>query len=430
MDKELFLFIENNLSDSLVVFFSAASAKSFTGYKLIKDLNINKLFIRDPQRSWYNERINGLSDDIDDLINKISKITSNYEKRNIYFIGGSMGGYAALLCGLKLNVGNILAFSPQMIIDSRMPNMPNSSYIIKYKNIYDLIENTDIKSTNIDVWFGAEDLVDIYQLSQLKNYKQINIFPIKFSPHNVMNYFHKLNFLKPLVCSYIENKKYNFGYVIEQTFFDKNITDIISDAILLYYNKDYKYTIKKLCSLESHFNSSSIYYWLGLCFFKNNNFLLSEKYFKIALDFFPNSDEVYYQLALLYMVNKKNHLAEYSIKKAMDLAPAITATHLNKLGSILMLQNKLKDSLDIQLKALDLATENSEIHYQLGIIYFKLLNFRKSLYHYQESYRINPNKELTKKHILTTKKTYINQVINDFKLLSKYDLINFIENEI
>jgi len=75
MNQEYFLYEKCDNSNKLVIFLSAASSKSFTGYKLIQDIYINKLFIRDPNRSWYHNKINGVSENIDDLIRKIDKIS-------------------------------------------------------------------------------------------------------------------------------------------------------------------------------------------------------------------------------------------------------------------------------------------------------------------------------------------------------------------
>ncbi|HHD81375.1 MAG TPA: hypothetical protein ENK99_07310 [Campylobacterales bacterium] len=108
------LFVENKNSSKLVVYFSSAGAKSFEGYSLLSKYQSNKLFIRDDLKTWYNGIIPKVSTSADSMLEYLQPIIEKFSKNDIIFLGSSMGAYAAILFGIKLEIGKVIAFSPQI----------------------------------------------------------------------------------------------------------------------------------------------------------------------------------------------------------------------------------------------------------------------------------------------------------------------------
>ena len=79
-------------SSELLIIFSGAGAKSFNCFKLLKNYPINKLFIRDATRSWYQNPVSGHWQDMDSMIAQIKVVSENFECSRITCMGGSMGG--------------------------------------------------------------------------------------------------------------------------------------------------------------------------------------------------------------------------------------------------------------------------------------------------------------------------------------------------
>ena len=320
-----------------------------------------------------------------------------------------------------------------MILNSRMPNMPRETPL-KYNNIYDILKNTSIINSNINsninIYFGSEDIVDVYQLSQILEYPEIKIFPVKYSPHNVMHTFNEIGHLKKLINSFIYNKEFKFTYVEETLFFDKKLVSNISIAVDLYYNKkDYNKALEYLNIINNkNLLWGGFYSFIGLIYDKLHVIEKSEKYFLKALIFFPYSEYIYMQLGLLNIKYKKFKEAEECFLRSIKYAPAVTDIHLNKLGIALMLQNKLNKSLEIQYQALEKSDVNSEIYYQIGLLYFKLGNYIEALHNYKKSYELNPSKENTIKHIRTTKKYLLLSCFKEIGCSSKDEMIDFIED--
>jgi acetyltransferase-like isoleucine patch superfamily enzyme/Flp pilus assembly protein TadD len=418
--EDCFLFIEDKSSNKLAVFFSAAVAPSFTGFKMLEPYSINKLFIRDPTQSWYGRKIEGFANGPDDIKDEIKKITDKFKPENIIFMGESMGGYAALLFGILLKVGRIIAFGPQMILNSKMPNMPKRHTELKYQNLYEILKEK-IPKTKIDIWFGAEDLADVYNISDARYISNIKIFPVKHSPHNVFFYVDGLNLLKPLFDFYIIGKGSMIKYKIEALFFNDIIVNAIKDAIDDFYNdklNEAKFKLEKLS--QFHHKWSGIFIQLGIICVKLKNFDLAEYYYNKALNCSPELDTVYYEKGLLNLYKKEFENAEKNFKKTLELANSDAMT-LHKCSIALMKQNKIEEALSIQLKTLSKISGNSEIHYQLGLLYFKLKNFEKALENFMIAYKLNPSKELALKHIINIRTILANvaQKNKDINILSQ-----------
>ena len=67
-----FHFSPCNESNELIIVFSGAGEKIFNCFKLLYNYPINKLFIRDTTRSWYQHPVKNHWDNIDEMIELIS----------------------------------------------------------------------------------------------------------------------------------------------------------------------------------------------------------------------------------------------------------------------------------------------------------------------------------------------------------------------
>lgn len=101
-----FFLHEQRGSRKLLVVFSAASAKSFTGYKLVQPLDMDLLFVRDPARSWYHGDTEGHWNGAAEMAEKVGGVARKYDRENVYLFGSSMGGYAALIVSHLLDIPN------------------------------------------------------------------------------------------------------------------------------------------------------------------------------------------------------------------------------------------------------------------------------------------------------------------------------------
>ena len=111
-------------SKVLYLFFGGIQAgigmPPFEFYKASGIINENKIFLRDFSQSWYHAGLHGISSDIDSTALYIENVIDEIGPEKIYFVGNSMGGYAAMLFHVLLAKGEAIAFAPQTFISSEL----------------------------------------------------------------------------------------------------------------------------------------------------------------------------------------------------------------------------------------------------------------------------------------------------------------------
>lgn len=136
---------------NLFVFFSAAGRSSgktiFNRISWCNKLNGFCLYIEDPMykkhpglsAGWYfgTNNISYLEYAIE-IVKKVAQ-KQNISNENIFFVGSSSGGYAALFCANKIDYSNAYAYNPQIYLN-RAPEYPNFNKITQI----DLSTDSDI----------------------------------------------------------------------------------------------------------------------------------------------------------------------------------------------------------------------------------------------------------------------------------------------
>lgn len=79
-------------------------------------LATKRLFLRDPEQAWYQRGLPGVSDHIDGVAEHLAARVAASGAERVVMVGNSMGGYAALLFGARLDVDEVVAFAPQSFL--------------------------------------------------------------------------------------------------------------------------------------------------------------------------------------------------------------------------------------------------------------------------------------------------------------------------
>lgn len=387
------LFVENKNSSKLVVYFSSAGAKSFEGYSLLSKYQSNKLFIRDDLKTWYNGIIPKVSTSADSMLEYLQPIIEKFSKNDIIFLGSSMGAYAAILFGIKLEIGKVIAFSPQIVLNPAMPFTPAKP--VKYDDLSKLIMKN--KQTDIDIWFGEGEPIDLYHIHHILNAKNVSFFPIKGAPHNVLYYLKQNLTLHDLFDFYFDNKKMLYP-IHNPSFVKNNISHIkiIHDVIKKFYLEKNFNTTTLLKSIK-HYPLPAKNYLQGMIYMKKNNFLDAITEFKQALHSQPLCYDCSYQMALSYLKIGKASLAEPALKHAIKHYPATSAQLYARLAESQRLQGKIDKGKDNALKSLSIDTQNLWAHYQLGLIANREKDFNEAIKHLSFILKHKPNWDEVKK---------------------------------
>ncbi len=198
--------IEVNLSKnstSLYIFFGGISAgiamPPFEFYKSAKIINENKIFIRDFSQCWYQDGLAGLSEDIDSTATEIKLRIDNLNPDKIFFVGNSMGGYAAILFNKLIGVGQSIAFSPQTFIssdlrlkykDNRWEAQINTMHkkCLRKKKVLDLkpILLSSENQNKISIFLSKKNRLDHIHASHIKDINGIHIHEFDERSHNIV----------------------------------------------------------------------------------------------------------------------------------------------------------------------------------------------------------------------------------------------------
>jgi len=115
--------VETELStngSNLYIFFGGLGSEigmpPFEFYNFSKIINENKIFIRDLAQCWYHDGLPGISNDIYSTAKYIQRQVESLKPKKIFFVGNSMGGYAAILFANLIGKGEVIAFAPQTFI--------------------------------------------------------------------------------------------------------------------------------------------------------------------------------------------------------------------------------------------------------------------------------------------------------------------------
>lgn len=131
-DKDDYYF-ENNSSDILLVTFAGMgwidSLPTFIFYNFLKQYkNMDKLFLRDIKSRYYLTGLKNNNNSLIETLELIRELINCKKYKKIYAIGTSAGGFASILFGHLLNFDKVIAFSPQVVLNSKKDNIIEDKY--------------------------------------------------------------------------------------------------------------------------------------------------------------------------------------------------------------------------------------------------------------------------------------------------------------
>lgn len=166
----------------LIIVFSSVNSNGFSFSKQFSDLSINKVFVRDKLDAWYQKGTGSYTTSVEGLAGKLSEIIASTQPSRTLTFGTSMGGYASILFGNLINVDAVIASSPQTLLDSRLPHTPSSDFSdYKYFDLSKILRSDYADRRHI-VFSGADDLVDLYNISRAA-WRQLQHIPVKGQDH-------------------------------------------------------------------------------------------------------------------------------------------------------------------------------------------------------------------------------------------------------
>lgn len=88
----------------------------FEFYSSAKIIEENKIFLRDFSQAWYQNGLPGVGHTFYSVGDFIEQKIAELEPEEVFFVGNSMGGYAAILFASLVGKGTAIAFAPQTFV--------------------------------------------------------------------------------------------------------------------------------------------------------------------------------------------------------------------------------------------------------------------------------------------------------------------------
>ncbi|KAF0092731.1 MAG: hypothetical protein FD128_2849, partial [Hyphomonadaceae bacterium] len=158
---------------------------------------VNTIFVKDFKQCWYQQGLLGLSDSIQETVEIIKKQLPENQK-NIYTIGTSAGGYAAILFGALLGADKIVAFAPQTILTkpifrkfkSLESKQGDIDFDGEFANLKKLLETLDFKGS-IHIHYGQKNLIDKAEAEHLAHLQFVHLHPWETNSHVIAGWLKK-----------------------------------------------------------------------------------------------------------------------------------------------------------------------------------------------------------------------------------------------
>ncbi len=402
-NTDSFYFMPCIESDQLLIVFSGAGSKRrFTGFKLLKDYPINRLFILDKTRSWYQNPVAGQWQNIDGMVERIRTVADRFKPNNIICMGGSMGGYAAMVTAAKLRAGRALLFSPQTVLDHRLPNNPPAHIKPRYADAFSLLVQSP--DTQVKIYVGTEDEADLYNVSPAQRYRGFDIEFIYGAPHNLMVFLFQRNMLLELISSYLENRQPRILYpefnLLDRRDLYRNICDFVRG---LYFDEsDYQSLNSLLDTLPPGW--PAVYHWRGKLHAKFGDHIKAVEQFEQAVALNDKDDDaIFKNLGLSAIQTREYKKAEQAFRKADEISQTPSPMYLSKLGATLMLQKHYDEAIAMQHQALEANPTHAPAYYQLGLVMNITGRYEEAVPMFERAITLGDQNPKLQKHFKTAK---------------------------
>ncbi|MCF6171050.1 MAG: hypothetical protein L3J66_08760 [Bacteroidales bacterium] len=188
---------------NLYIFFGGIAAgiemPQFEFYNASKIINEHKIFIRDFQQCWYQVGLPGISEDVYSTASYIKGQVEKIKPGKVFFVGNSMGGFAAILFSCLIGEGEVIAFAPQTFIspllrlrhrDARWRKQIFNIYMKsffkrKVWNLKPLLLNSGTRN-KISIFVSDTDKLDNVHTSHIEDIPGVKVYKSTGGGHGVV----------------------------------------------------------------------------------------------------------------------------------------------------------------------------------------------------------------------------------------------------
>ena len=323
---------------TLIAFSSVNTTKdSFRLTGAFRNFTGNVIYVN-ALNDWYVRGIPGLGNSYEEssiALKELVKIVSG-DNSEIITVGGSMGGYGAVLYGSLLNAKFSLVSGVEFILKLFRGRSSGIPQVVSDIEIEHIIQKS---SCQHHVFTGSDDPVDMLNYSYFEKCNNLHWYIIENKTHEVIKYIHEKYTLLALIYQLINNDK----LVLEEEVYipkDKNIyiqnytSKVLNDVmqVMLKNNmteEDILFILNTLNRIRrddlivefikriDNINSS-MYFIIGQAYYRLNNYQYAEQYLQLSLGVNKNSLQIEMAKKFLNNINQKNQEKPSSLKQYLN----------------------------------------------------------------------------------------------------------------
>lgn len=326
------IFIRSD-SSKLVILFSAINMKEnqFNFWQLGREIDANIIFVNDPSNQWYLNGIPSLGTSLDRTMLCLREWIDYLDITDVYSVGTSMGGHAAIHYGIELNA-NILSFPAEVILGEEYSRSIKhlEKDIVKKDFLLEKIVNFN---KTIHMIIGESTPKDLINASYIRKFENVKVHSLLGVDHYVPSVISRSSKLYTLLTNFVSN-----GLIEENLFsnlgnFNLYDDEVFSDLAAAYQNfesddfdKSIVYAKKILVKFPAF---ESALYMIGDSYLQKEEYQLAMDYLARAIMVAPNNADYLFKYShtIRMLGDKKTslHLLDILIQKFPNYAKAYYA---------------------------------------------------------------------------------------------------------
>jgi hypothetical protein len=161
------------------------------------ELDVKRIFVRDLSACWYHRGVAGQGPDVISLAGALKNEVGKHGVRHLVTTGNSAGGYAALLFGALIGAHEVLAFTPQTVLDLRTLHSAgdrrweerltameqNGSLDDRWADLGKVLPAISVAHTRYGVFFDSSFALDRFHAERLKSLEHVRFYRFGFGAH-------------------------------------------------------------------------------------------------------------------------------------------------------------------------------------------------------------------------------------------------------
>jgi len=369
----------------------------------LENIPVTKLYVNCHENSWYQQGLKGVAPSIHETTELLAGILNQLEPSKVTCVGMSMGAYAAILFGIKLQCDAVIAFTPELLIGQKHSRSFYLNDLKKYDYQYIQLSHLIRENiyTKIYAIYGVYDTIDLSFLWLIGDvFVKDELFKAFFlrGGHQVTRKLDVNNIVKTLIQNGIlHDDDIHKEYCLDQHYgIDELLLFREIQRLLLKKDSQSIYDLLKNHPSAKHIIQLDLQ--LGTACIDLKKYSEAENILLHIAKIDPNSHLSRHLLGILYFSLKELDKSKLWYEKALKIEPNAPTT-IFRLGSVeYELQNK-ELAENYFKRALKLNPKHSKAHFQYGILLMNDNRFGEAEIHFKNALIHEPQNDKYKKHL-------------------------------